>query len=484
METADPSAAQAATPTPATSARLTAWLRHLSLERLLGAEAFVLIAGVALLTPTQNDTWWHLRAGREIVATGRVSLTDTWSHTAAGAVWPNHEWLTEVVFYGLYRLGGLPLLTAACAALIVLAYAVAWRQMRGTEVVRGLLLVAALSASTSVWAVRPQVITLFLFSLTLAALLNRRELLLPPLFLVWANLHGAVALGLVLVGAAAAAAALGDRRRLPRLLGTGAACALATFITPLGVRYWPEVLISLRRSQVNAIDEWQAPTLAPEFAVFWLALAALAAVTVRYRRRLREFTPAFLVIASALLALLALRAVRNVPLFLLVAGVAATRVPPAHAPDTSAPVTRGRAAVHLAVLAASVVLAAVLVGRQWRADPSPLGWTPMSAAAANAIAGCPPPIYNPYNEGGFILWFAPEQRVFLDSRQDPYPVSLVQAHLHAERSGEMAPLLEKYRIQCVVLPARSPTRAALDERWTEAFRDDQWVVLIRSSATR
>ena len=52
----------------------------------------------------------------------------------------------------------------------------------------------------------------------------------------------------------------------------------------------------------------------------------------------------------------------------------------------------------------------------------------MSPAAAAAIRQCHAPIYNGYNEGGILVWFVPGQPVFIDSRQDPYPVSLVQAH--------------------------------------------------------
>ena len=61
---------------------------------LLGIAAGVL----ACLAPAQSDTWWLLRAGQDIVRTRAIPLVDTYSHTAAGLYWPNHEWLTEVLF--------------------------------------------------------------------------------------------------------------------------------------------------------------------------------------------------------------------------------------------------------------------------------------------------------------------------------------------------------------------------------------------------
>ena len=68
--------------------------------------------------PAQHDTWWLLRAGHDMWAAGHVLLTDTFSHTVYGAAWPNHEWLSELLFYGVYALGGLPLLTLASALVV------------------------------------------------------------------------------------------------------------------------------------------------------------------------------------------------------------------------------------------------------------------------------------------------------------------------------------------------------------------------------
>ena len=42
------------------------------------------------------------------LANQQVPVTDTYSHTIRGRPWPNHEWLTDVLFYGAHRLGGCP----------------------------------------------------------------------------------------------------------------------------------------------------------------------------------------------------------------------------------------------------------------------------------------------------------------------------------------------------------------------------------------
>ena len=79
----------------------------------------------------QADTWWQLRAGRDMWLSQRVLLTDVYSHTAYGSFWPNHEWLAEVIYYAMYRVGGLPMVTLFATALIAGGWAITWRLAKG-----------------------------------------------------------------------------------------------------------------------------------------------------------------------------------------------------------------------------------------------------------------------------------------------------------------------------------------------------------------
>jgi hypothetical protein len=52
------------------------------------------------------DLWWHLRTGQLIVDTGLVPHSDPFSFTRAGSPWVSHEWLSEVVFYEIWKFAG------------------------------------------------------------------------------------------------------------------------------------------------------------------------------------------------------------------------------------------------------------------------------------------------------------------------------------------------------------------------------------------
>src|SRR5690348_14002573 len=105
-----------------TAGRAPSAIERFTFDRLLTTLLFVAIAVAACLMPAQNDTWWQLRAGREMWQTHGVLLRDVFSHTAYGSFWPNHEWLSQAIFYAVYAAGGLPLLTLFAAAAVVGAW--------------------------------------------------------------------------------------------------------------------------------------------------------------------------------------------------------------------------------------------------------------------------------------------------------------------------------------------------------------------------
>ena len=75
----------------------------------------ILLFGLLAMTArnaVDPDLWWHLRTGELIVETGHVPHVDPFSLTRAGHAWISHEWLSDVIFYELYKHAG-------AAALIV-----------------------------------------------------------------------------------------------------------------------------------------------------------------------------------------------------------------------------------------------------------------------------------------------------------------------------------------------------------------------------
>jgi len=450
----------------------------MSLDRFI---AWLLLVGIALLAclmPAQNDTWWHLRAGYDMLAAGSVLLTDTYSHTVHGGHWPNYEWLGEVVFALAHHAGGMPLLTALCAIAVTGGVAFVYAAMRERGVWTPLLLAAIAAGATHTWSVRPQAFSLLLLGLTLWLTTTGRWRWLPPVFLVWANLHGAVAYGGVVL-AGMILGYLWHERRLPRALVIVAVlCGVATLFTPLGVWYWWEVAESIQRSRINEIAEWRRPNLPPDHLVFWAMAVALPAALALRHRSLTTPEGRGVVCAALLFLPLAATTMRNITPYLMVAAAAMTFLIPAERRKRS-PRTE-RTLLNVLIASAAAAVAAFIVFQAWRDRIDGPEWQPLPREAAAAIEACRPNLYNRYEDGGPIIFFAPAQKVLLDSRQDPYPTTLVQQQSDAERTGEYEGLFDERAIDCAATTPASPLASRLaGDGWIKRYEDRRWIVLER-----
>jgi hypothetical protein len=458
-------------------------------NRLLTTLLFLAIAIGSFLMPAQNDTWWQLRAGREMWLTKHVLMRDIFSHTAYGAFWPNHEWLSQVVFYGAYAAGGMPLVTIVSATAVMTAWFLVWRLTPGSTRFKFLLTAFVIASASTMWSPRPQVLSLLLLALMMTLLCCRRYVWLPLVFLLWANLHGAVVTGVLLLGVALVAALVENRKAFPALAFASVCCFLATLATPLGATFWTEIPKSLGRIRQLGIAEWAPPRLTSVPLIpFWIAAAALVILLVARSRELTRDVEGcrkgyVTICACALMLLpLALTAERNVPTFLLLAVPAIAALSTFRSTgegDRSSSGSRHRHRLNGVITAVAGTLIVVTVAHAYAKPIDHMRWTPLPEASLAALRGCRGNLYNRYDEGGYLIWFAPEHKVFLDGRQDPYPVDLVKEQVRVETSGDFANLFQRYDIRCAYIPDGSlvATRLLESGGWTPLFRDANWAVL-------
>lgn len=439
----------------------------------LEAIALVALVTVTLLSPAHNDTWWHLRTGQEMLTRHAWISVDEYSHTVAGAFFWNPQWLGQLLMIAAVKAGGMPALSALCGAVLTAGWVVAWQTGRGDRVDRLLVFAIAVSQSTAIWSLRPQVFSVLMLPVVLSLVIRDKWPLTIVCIVLWANLHPGVSMVGLVIASVLATTAVYER---DRLLQRGTWClgaGLATLVTPLGVTNWLEVLASTGRSQANRIHEWSRPGLPPDHLLFWAFGGWVTWLVVR-RWRSASHADRIVALISLLLFAAAARSLRVIPFFMMTAAIAASRL--LRAASTETVPTRQLLTAPAAWGAA--VLGAVVVWHAWTTPWQRLGWEPMAPAAAKAIAACPPHLYNTYAGGGPIIWFVPGQRVFVDSRQDPYPIALIQEETSVETTGHFEQTFSRHGIRCAALPPDSPTIAALRRSgWRETYRDGQWVVL-------
>jgi hypothetical protein len=169
-----------------------------------GAGACALLAGIGA------DARWLAALGREIVELGSIPAGVPYA-AAPSLDWVNVPVLGELVFHALEAMGGdrglvLAQLVAVGAALILLV--VDMRARRASDAAGALVILCVFfAAAPALIIVRAQLFSLVFFCATLLLLRSetrapsRRIWLLVPLVALWANLHGAVLVGLAVAGA-------------------------------------------------------------------------------------------------------------------------------------------------------------------------------------------------------------------------------------------------------------------------------------------
>jgi hypothetical protein len=255
-----------------------------------GAGACALLSGIGA------DARWLAALGREIVERG--SIPSGVPYAAAPSMdWVNVPVLGELIFHALETVGGdrgllLAQVVAATAALIFLVLDM--RAVRAPDAAGALVILAVFfAAAPALIIVRAQLFSLVLFCATLLLLRSetrapsRRIWLLVPLVAFWANLHGAVLVGL----AVASAYLLLERLRQQPIvvLGVLTASIGALFLTPALLNSG-DYYLGVLRSEAALRGEGMWAPLSPHspFDVLFVGLA-LPLVVFALRSRLRPW---------------------------------------------------------------------------------------------------------------------------------------------------------------------------------------------------
>ena len=476
---------------------------------LSNAFPLVLLLGLLGMTArptTDPDLWWHLRTGQWIVETGHVPHSDPFSFTRAGHAWVSHEWLSEVLFYELWKHGGAAGLIVFSAIVTTAGFMLLYLRCLlcgGKKHWAAAATAFGALASAPSWGARPQMFTFTLASLLLWLIASGEErprllVWIPPLFLLWLNLHAgfvlcpalllAYGVGLLLETAVGNTSWHQARPILLRVLLLLVACLALVPLNPSGAQLYRYSFDTLRSPGMRSfIVEWFSPDfhdgLYRPFLLVWLLLL-IALAGSRSRPKGRVIVPLLLTSFAAL------DAVRHIPIFVLLAmPVIATALTVASASSSAQqrrpassrfrPLLIGAVVILLAVFA--LVKSVTLARNQ---DAVEAEQFPQEAVAFLRAGDYPHRIFVYYDWGGYAIWkLYPEYRVFVDGRADLYGDDLLRQFKTAVqiRTG-WQDVLDRWKVDAVLVPPSCALAQALllDPNWQAGFSDSKAIVLLRT----
>jgi len=445
-----------------------------------------------------------------MVETRDVPRADPFSFTAAGRPWVSHEWLFQLLAYGLFSALGSAGLMAAKGLVGAATLACVERAAARRSPAFSTRALAFLSAGAPVvllgFTCRPQIVTYLGCALIVFLLECERNPRHPgraldyaPWLLVpWSWLHGGFLAGAAIFALIGFGDEIAGRSRTG-LFASLALALVATIFGPYGPRLWIRLAETFANPVLaRAVLEWRPVWSCgePLYQGLFVAQAVLLAAAFAGERASRKDSAQWLLAAAGLAAgafsvrHLLLASILSVPA--LAAGLDAWRrraAPSSAPPGTAALAIFGAAA--LTALAAvglsaysevrvreNAPLGAIIYG-----EPGP-AWVVYPKGAvdfmrARAVAGR---VWNEPNVGGYLVWHLfPACRVSMDPRFEhvysPEQMDEAAAALAAAPGWEET--LSRSSAELLLLPLAAPLASAAGKsaRWRTLYRDPDYVLL-------
>ena len=444
------------------------------------------------------DIWWHLKNAQYLLTTGHFPNFDSYSFTAAGSPWINHEWLGGLCFYAAYHAFGLRgiflLFIFLLAAMAVTVFRLA--QTSGGPYAAAITTLAGGLLSIVGFSPRTQLFGWLCFLGIYAILLRVRSgrpaplWLVPILFCVWINFHGSWLLGLLIYGLVVGcglirrnigclAAAPWSPTEVRRLAIAGVASVAALMVNPFGYRLliFPYYMAFRQPLGVARVEEWASVDFNdPRGKVVAIVLAGIAYLVVAGRKRWRIDEAAL----TAFVLYCGLFHIR----FLLLAGIL---LPPLLAPQF------GRFGSYDPQRERRILNAAFLVGvaglfvfgfpsdRMLRDQIA--AFFPVDAIEFLKAHPQPGRIFNAYEAGGYLEWNLPQVPVFVDSRNDIFEYNgVLRDYLAITDLRNSQELLDRYGVTYILFPKSTPLAYFLtsNRRWERLYEGSDSIILRRA----
>ncbi|MGC1185178.1 MAG: hypothetical protein WBA31_08525 [Candidatus Dormiibacterota bacterium] len=475
--------------------------QFLSLSRFLAFTGALVAMLAARPMVTDPDFWWHLRNGRTLLATNALIHVNPYAYMAVGRHWVMQEWLSEAWMAAVAAASGRLGVAIAYELVTLSLFVLIWLRARELGPLHGVtiglgLLVAGLVAYP-ILGPRSQMESYALTALVL--LLVDRQLRrggyaawwLPPLFLVWSNLHAGFILGLIYLLAIvvvegsllAAGKVTPDQGRRVVHLALASGCSIAAcLLNPNG----PAIVAYPFETQFNSaqqalIVEWHSPDFHIQILLPLLAfILSLAILLVRYRSiSLRD------AVVLVLSLFLTLQSVRN-SVFLVAAGAPVWIHLAEKARLQIAQHWRFRVRLRqpaivvfaelleLALLLAILTIQVYAGGSPGLNSPTYIDNEPVCAARWLAQAPNDLRIFNLYSDGGFLAYMLPQDKVFIFGDAALMGAPLLDRYAAIiDLSPHWLSSLDSSPSQLVVFERGSAFPDVLQEEpaWTLVYRD-------------
>jgi hypothetical protein len=458
-----------------------------------------------------GDTGYHIRAGEIILKNLAVPRLDPFSFIAPPLPWSAHEWLSEVVMAIVHNALGMPGIVFLFALLLSTTYWLLFRWIRsgGRNILVDLMILVLVLLSSSIhWHARPHAFSLLLVVLLYRILILHQEdrgnylYVIPPMMLLWVNLHGGFIAGFLFMGIFLSGYFLGfpgsngeerqaSANKVKQLSLVCAVSVLAACVNPFGVHafLFPFRLVS-EPYLMDRVQEFLSPNF-HGFAPYRYLLLFLIGILGLSKTRL-TFTELMLVL---MFTSMSLYSARYIPLCSIVYAPILSKYGDIlikkyegrgsrllHQRSSAYGEIDASAKGYVIPLVVLVFFAALAAGRiPVRFPEKTASRAAIDFLLANPIRGN---MFNNDEIGDYVIyWLYPRHKVFVDGRSDMYgePILKEYSMVTGIEPG-WKDVLDKYNINYIFFYTDSVLVRHLltDSGWKSIYSDNVSSIFLRN----
>ncbi len=463
------------------------------------------------------DFGWHLRAGADSIAQGKIINQENYNFPILGDKWINHEWLADILAFALYDALGYIGLTLVFATVFTLTLVMQYRwiirrfaQSGGiSPFFWGILAVQlfGMFAMLPQLGVRMQVVTLPLLVIEVILLdkytIQKRWQTLawmPLLFVIWANLHGSFLIGImvfllwILVKIfemlciqkwqllATNPTRILTTKEIPLLLLVGTSTLLATLLTPHGVdlyyllteytdHYYQQYIIEW-------LPAWRHPVSLLKLSFLALVSTVVGTEIVCFWKHKKLHVDLWLLILTIVFLLLAFESKRHFPLLYVIAfPLLLTRLYSFLGLTPHITKAFQRPINHLPLFLLAITGLVINIAQvSVQTIPIRNPFTDVQICEDYPCAAitflqdekfADKRIFNSYGWGGYLLWMMPQEKIFIDGRQPQKKINnktFLEEYHHFFNQQFVAQQLQQYNVELVLLKNNSVDEFSFFER--------------------
>jgi len=485
-----------------------------------------------------QDIGRHLKVGEIIWQTKEVPKTNLFSFTEPNFSFINHHWLSEVIFYGVFSLGGftgliLLKIFVVLSSFLLLFFLVnnllTTSQVMPTFEVRLWITDFASRLSTGFWPivisfllsififisrteVRPEIfsfviLAFFLFTLFKAKHEQKYKYIwfLPIAQLLWVNLHIYFFIGPFLILAFLVdRLANKDYANVKKTIIILFLAFVATLVNPAGIRGALLPFNILKEYGYSIVENQTLAFLADFFSfnlpifVFKVSVGVLVVSFLLTIKKAKQRV--FEILLSAFFIYAGFRMLRNLPLYALVSfpvmAVLLTDIRCQYANLMRMPRITNK--ILRTALVGFLVFMIFFVASggyyKWASLSKKVGFSipdglerAVDFVKENNIEG---PMFNNFDIGGYLIWKLPDEKVFVDNRPEAYSVEFFSETYKPMQENEekWKEFSEKYGINFIFFGHTDATpwgqtflkNIVGDPDWKVVFINENAIILVKN----